>query len=192
MVSTMFKTTIENSSLNFRKHETRPHYGAEMSGFTARLSFLLNAHITCEYLVQDHGNAPLSAGSAFTRSHTAYNSQITNGISCPISNEHHAQILMWSVLFINNLTLRSLFISCHDIAAWINFWLAQLSVCFNVQDERVAFSSIPLQNTPTLEAIHTPIIKSKYCSFPSSQFKFVKSQTSLLKSFRGTRFNGTS
>ena len=48
MVSTMFKTTIENSSLNFRKHETRPYYGAEMSGFTARLSFLLNAHITCE------------------------------------------------------------------------------------------------------------------------------------------------
>lgn len=150
----------------------------------ARLSFLLNALITCEYLVQDHGNTPLSAGSAFTRSHTAYDSQITNGISCPISNEHHAQILMWSVLFINNLTLRSLFISCHDIATWINFWLAQLSVCFNVQDERIAFSPIPLQNTP--------IIKSKYCSFPSSQFKFVKSQKSLLKSFRGTRFNGTS
>ena len=121
-----------------------------MSGFTARLSFLLNAHIRCEYLVQDHGNAPLSASSAFTRSHTAYDSQITNGISCPISNEHHAQILMWSVLFINNLTLRSIFISCHDIAAWINFWLAQLSVCFNVQDERIAFSPIPLQNTPTL------------------------------------------
>lgn len=69
LVSTMLKTAKENFSANFRKHESRPYYGAEMSGFSARLSFLLNAHITCEDLVQDHGNTLLSAGSAFTRSH---------------------------------------------------------------------------------------------------------------------------
>ena len=141
-------------------------------------------------ITETHRSARAQPSHGLTR-HMTHRSLMVSVVH-PISNEHHAQILMWSVLFINNLTLRSLFISCHDIAAWINFWLAQLSICFNVQDERVAFSPIPLQNTPTLEAIHTPIIKSKYCSFPSSQFKFVKRQKSLLKSFRGTRFNGTS